>query len=81
MAALRITFEVPDSTTAQQLLALAAGLPGVSPVSDAKTEEWDLLPPDLRAELEQALEEVERGEGIPWEEFERQLSERYPELK
>jgi hypothetical protein len=81
MEAQRITFEVPDTLTAQRLLALAEALPGVTQVQEVPTGEWDSLPADLRAELEQALAEADRGEGISWEEFEQKISTLYPELK
>jgi hypothetical protein len=44
-------------------------------------EEEDELSAEELAELDAAIEEADRGEGIPWEEVRRELLELERELK
>jgi predicted transcriptional regulator len=45
-------------------------------VHDLSAEEEEVeLDPELLAELDAAMEEADRGEGIPYEEFRRQMIE------
>ena len=62
----RVEVEVDDPTE----------LPEGAEVSVFLREEEEYIPtPEEAAEIEAALEEVDRGEGIPYEEFRREMIE------
>jgi hypothetical protein len=51
------------------------------PEIKGETLEWDELPEEVRNDIDQALLESERGEGIPHEKVMKTINEKYPEYE
>ncbi len=46
-----------------------------------ETEKWEDLPEEVRKDIDEAIMEADRGEGIPHEQVMQTIKEKYPEYE